>query len=408
MKFDFDQAASRHDSLQALRERWKVEPQFEIVLLADAFNRVTSKDVYAILSFPVVRSSKRDGIAVKASRFLAGLPDASGWIAGQDYVQADTGDDFSDDFDAVIAVEDIELLPQGGLRFIDENLQVEPGSGINRKGSTVEAGSLIVRAHTRLTPEAVAACAMAGVVQIEVLKLVCVAYIPTGNELVTWGSYPQRGQTLETNSLLIRGMLSEWGSDISFYPIIEDNRQSLENALDRALEIADIVLINGGSSRGKEEFNSEMLKQRATFFRHGVRAVPGRPIGMAIIDNKMVINVPGPAQATFLAMDWLVSGLVAHFYGIPAPQPQSLEARLTEDIGKPDRFERIVRVKLSRDVDGAMSCAPIPAGIGTPQLLTSTDAQLVLPIGCSKAEAGSFWQVELLRPLELIEQSWLD
>ena len=38
-----------------------------------------------------------------------------------------------------------------------------------------------------------------------------------------------------------------------------------------------LVLINGGSSRGSEDYNSELLQERATFFAHGVKAVPGRP-----------------------------------------------------------------------------------------------------------------------------------
>ena len=96
----------------------------------------------------------------------------------------------------------------------------------------------------------------------------------------------------------------------------------------RALEEADMVLINGGSSRGSEDYNSELLQERATFFAHGVKAVPGRPIGMAIIGGKPAINVPGPMIAAFLAADWLVQALVRFYYGQPMPRRATVSAVL--------------------------------------------------------------------------------
>lgn len=404
MKFNYEEALERGDALRTLCEAWGDIPvETETVLLSDAFGRVVAEDVYAQASIPVVRSSKRDGIAVKSEMFAHGVPDGSSWQRGVDYAQADTGDDFPDEFDAVVAVEEIERLESGGIRFTSDKFDVRPGDGVNQSGSIVKSGSLIVSAGTRLTPELVAACAVGCVAQVEVRRRARVAFIPTGSELVPWGSFPERGQNIEANSLLVRGMLEEWGAQPIVYPMVRDAPEKLEAALNRALEAADIVLINGGSSRGEEDYNSCMLQKRATYFRHGVRAVPGRPIGMSIIEGKPVVNVPGPVLAAFLAMDWLVRGLVAHFYGIPSSRRQSVRARMAAPVKKPKPFERLVRVSLRRDDQGEIVCAPLPSDCGVPAQIAHADGMLVLPIGSEGAQEGQMVEVDLLKPPELIE-----
>lgn len=406
MIFDMDQALTRADALKNLREGWSAPSSIETVALDKAYGRVLAEDAIAACSFPLVRSSKRDGIAVKSVDFSEGAPDGSTWVRGINYAQADTGDDFPDAFDAVVAVENIERLENGGIRFLSQSMNVSAGDGVNQSGSIVKAGSLLVPAGTMLTPELVAACAIGGLAQVSVKRKIRVAFLPTGSELVPWGSYAKRGQNIESNSLLVRGLLEQWGAEAITYPLVEDKPETLKAALDRALAAADIVLVNGGSSCGEEDYNSQMLQARASYFRHGVLAMPGRPIGMAIIEGKPVINVPGPALACFLAMDWLVRGLVAHYYGIATPQRTKVKATLAKDIKKPVPFERLIRVSLSPDGQGGYSCAPLPDGMGVPAQLVNTDAMLTIPIGVAGAHAGDVVEVALLRPMEIIEGSW--
>lgn len=40
------------------------------------------------------------------------------------------------------------------------------------------------------------------------------------------------------------------------------------------------------------------------------------------------------------------------------------------------------------------------------QAIRSSDGSLTLPIGCAGAQVGDAVEVELLRPMELIEASW--
>ena len=78
--------------------------KIETVSIWEASKRVTAEDVYSKICVPVVRASRLDGVAVKSERFKEGMPDTSSWVKGVDFVRADTGDDFPDDYDAVIRI----------------------------------------------------------------------------------------------------------------------------------------------------------------------------------------------------------------------------------------------------------------------------------------------------------------
>lgn len=396
MKFEYDRSLTRTEALENLTRIWEPHPNSETVPLFEAFGRVTAEEIRALHSLPVVRSSRCDGIAVRSSDFVSGTPDTSLWERGVDYAQADTGDDFPDAFDAVIARENISYDDEGRLRIVNDQLRLEPGTSINPSGAIVEKDALIAAAHTVLSPELVAAMAVGGHTQAAVFARPCVAFIPTGSELVAVGEPLSRGQNVEVNSLLVTGMLREWEAEALCYPIVPDDPEKLEIALGRALAEADMVLINGGSSRGEEDFNSRLLERRGTYFRHGVRAMPGRPVGMAIIEDKPVINIPGPVLAAFLCMDWLVRGLVAHYYGIRASKRPAVRARLSCSVKKPAPFERILRVSLSQDEQTCLLCTPLDVN-GVVENVRAADGMIALPIGFDEVAAGTEVEVALLR-----------
>nr|WP_256445850.1 molybdopterin molybdotransferase MoeA [Pseudoflavonifractor sp. MSJ-37] len=386
--------------MDLMRAHWKPAPELERIPLTQSLGRVTAEDLTSVNTLPVVRSSRFDGIAVRKADFADGLPDPSRWVKGRDFVQADTGDDFPDAFDTVIAVEDVILEGDGvrfreGFRFDPDEVTVAPA------GDLVRSGALLVPAHTRLTPELVASLAMGGITEVPVFRPLKIAFLPTGSELIPAGQKPQRGQNIEVNSLL-SGYLGRYGAEVQVFSITKDDPAALERTLDQALTAADLILINDGTSRGEEDFNAAMLERRASFFRHGIRAVPGRPAGLSMIDGKPVLNVPGPVGACYLAAYWCLSALTAHYYGLPAPLAPTVTARLTEPMKSPKSFERISRVALAWD-GTEFTATPLDWKLdGVPALLYQTDAFVTVPIGVEGYAAGDLVKAELLKAPELI------
>lgn len=403
MKFDLEKSVTRPQALALMKEHWRFAPGSETVPLSESLGRVTSENLYAKNTLPVFRASCFDGVAVRSADFKDGMPDTSGWVKGRDFVRADTGDDFPDAFDAVVAIEDV-ILEGDGLRFADGFVFDPKDETVDPAGTIVRGGALLVPAHTRLTPELTASLAMGGVYWVPVVRRMKIAYIPTGSELIPPGCTPQRGQNIEANGLLLKGLLGRWGAKVIAHPIVRDDAKELEAALDEALAWADMVLINGGSSRGEEDFNSNLLQRRASFFRHGVRAVPGRPVGFAIIDEKPVINVPGPVAAAYLAEHWFLSVLACHWCGLPDPMYPKVTARLTKAVKKRPGFELVGRVSLLRTADGYTATPLMWGDDGIPGLLLNTDGFINIPIEAPGAAEGELVEVELLKSPELIRK----
>lgn len=399
MKFVYEKALTREEAVRELRAHWEPAIDAELVTLQGALGRVTVGDVVADVSLPVVRSSKCDGIAVKSSAWKDGDPDTSGWVRDVDWAQADTGDDFPDEFDAVVSAEQVLCREPGNL-VIEKGIEVKPGACINQAGSLVRKGDLVVAKGTVLTPELLCAMATAGMYQIPVARKPRVGFIPTGSELVACGSAPRRGENIESNSLMVATFLEQWGAEAVVYPIVRDDRAALERTLDEALAACDIVLINGGSSRGEEDFNSILISERASWFSHGIRSVPGRPVGIAVIDNKAVVNVPGPCIAAWLAMNWLVRDMVAYALGTRTHRRAFVKARLGFAIKQHPKMERFVRVRLARGEDGTLVASQLPKDWGAPVTLAQTDGLWAMPSGEGEYAEGSEVEVELLRPIE--------
>ncbi len=398
MNFRTELAVTRAEALELLYENWDITPQTEFIFLTQALGRVTAKPYYSCNTLPVCRASMVDGIAVRSGDFSGGIPDTSEWLKGVHYVQADTGDDFPDDFDTVIPVEDIDYDESGRLHF-KNNFIFSPGKYIRQAGSQVKEGELLVQAHVRLGPVHLAALAMGGIYQLEVIRKLRVAYIPTGSELVPPGVNPARGQNIESNGLMVAAFLEQWGAEPVCYPIRKDNPSELERILDQALSAADMVLINGGSSKGAEDFNSEVLQRKASFFRHGIKAIPGRPVGISIIDKKPVINIPGPAIATLLAMDWCVYGLVYHYYGITPPVRPRLKVKLGSTLKKMPGFERYVWLTLEKSAEG-YTATELGFNRSTPAMLLCPQALFIMPLKAVGYQSGKEIEVELLCGLE--------
>ena len=400
MKVDLETAVTRQEGAALLLERWTPRPRTEYVPLSEALNRVTAQDLYSENTLPVCRVSACDGIAVRSADFAQGIPDPSNWERGVQFAAADTGDDFPDEFDSVIAVEEIFYDDQGRLHFQRE-FPFVTGDGVRAAGSMLKKGDLLVRANTRITPELTVALATGGISFVPVLARPKVAFLPTGTELIPAGIRPERGQNIETNSLLLSGLLKGWGAQPICFPITKDDRAQLSARLDEAMELADIVVLNGGSSRGEEDYNCRLLEERAEFFRHGVRAVPGRPVGMSMIGGKPVLNLPGPVLAAWLAADWLLQRLVCHYYGLPMPKRQQVAGILTVDIKKPPHFEMLHRVQLVKSGEDYL-ITPIPRGSDAAFSMREAGALLTIPIGCTGYAKGDRVMVELLKGEELI------
>ena len=389
---------TRAQVLETLLQRWDPVSQTETIPVEAALGRVLTRDQYAQATIPVARASAMDGVAVCAVRFGQGMPDTAGWKLGVDFCRADTGDDFDDRFDAVIPIEGVQISEKGQLTILGD-MQVRPGDNIRPRGSAIRTGELVARKHRQLRPFDLACLAMGGIAQVEVYRRPRVAFIPTGSELVPLGAPVGRGQTIDSNTLLAQAMLTEMGVEPLCYPIVPDQPGALAEALEQALQAADILLLNGGSSKGAEDYNARLLEERGAALFHWVVAAPGKPLCVGLIQNKPVINLPGPPMAALYGMDWCVRAMVHRLLHKPMPRRQTIQGILTEPIQAPKDMEILCMMEVQPTQEGYL-VKQKPWRGGSMADALGAGAVYVTELGREVCPAGETLEVTLLRGLE--------
>lgn len=386
---------TREQVIETLFRHWNAESRVETVPTDRAIGRIPSKDIYAQVSIPVVRASAMDGVAVCSARFRDGVPDTSQWKLGDDFCRADTGDDFDDRFDAIIPIEQVSISPDKILA-IQPGVVVTPGMNIRPQGSTIQKGQLLAPKDRELRPFDLACLAMGGVTQAEVYQKPRVAFLPTGNELVPLGAPVERGNTIDSNSVLVKHLLMEMGAEPVCLPIVPDDRTAASAALDDALRQADVVVLNGGSSKGEEDFNARLLEEKGVALFHWVAAAPGKPMCVALIGNKPVINIPGPPLAVLYGMDWCIRAIVNRLLHRPMQKRRTISGVLTEEIRDPRDMEILCMMDVQRTETGyAVKQKPWRGGNIADAL--SAGAIYITKLGLDGHDAGEVLEVELLR-----------
>lgn len=387
---------TREETIKELTSRWKPKRESESVESKDTLGRTASEDVFSINTLPLVRAATADGVAIKSKSFHIRRPDVRKWKLGIDYAPADMGDDFPDDFDAVIAVENFHFSDDGTILSLSPKIQsVKKGDMIRDRGSLVKEGEKVIFKDDTITSMRLGYLLSSGVDMIKCYRRPRVGYIPTGSELIYVGSTPQRGENIETNSYLVSSYLENTGADFVKYPIIRDKESDLERGLEKALDECDIVLINGGTSMGTEDYSSVLLSKRAEYYQHGVRSIPGMPVAVAIIDNKPVVNLPGPPFATFCALEWCVEALVDHYYGRCGREKKKVKSLLTSGIKKPKEFEIYLRFHVEKK-DGCCYATPLSRNMREAEVRHLFNGYAVLPIGLEGMAEGEEIEVILL------------
>ncbi|MBE6010429.1 MAG: molybdopterin molybdotransferase MoeA [Lachnospiraceae bacterium] len=336
---------TKKEALDLIRSAWTPASVTEEVAVADAMGRILAEDCHAKYDLPVVRAAGMDGICVNFDLFENGMPDTSEWQRGVQYDRADTGDDFPDAFDTVLPIEWVKT-EDGTIRIEPQKMhgpggrpdgapQIERGMNVRPAGSMMKKDALLAKKGMRITAFDIAALATGGYGTVKVIKKPRIAFLPTGSELIPAGSIPQRGQNFDANSLMVSAMLREMGAEVTCFPIEADHKNNLKERLAEALKKNDIVLINGGSSKGEEDFNTRILQEMGEFLFHWIKAAPGRPMSAAVIQGKLVINLAGPTIGAYYGVIWCVKELLADWYGCEVPWGHEIEAELTEDLMAP-------------------------------------------------------------------------
>ncbi len=374
----------------------------ESINVEEALGRVTAAPVYARISSPHYHASAMDGMAVKsADTYGASETTPKHLKVGAEAVLVDTGDPLPAGCDAVIMIEDVHYVQPDVIEIIQA---AHPWQHVRMVGEDVVATEMILSANQLIRPVDIGAALAGGILKIYVHPKPKVAILPTGTELVQPGTELKPGGIIEYNSRLLGAMVKQWGAVPMRREITVDNFKNLQEVVGSAVDEADIVLINAGSSAGSEDFTADVISSLGKVLVHGVATRPGKPVILGEAHGKPVVGVPGYPVSAYLGLDLFVKPLICRKLGVVPAQRSTTEAIISKKMVSPLGVEEFVRVKLGQ-VGERVIATPISRGAGVLMSLVRADGMIRLPRLSEGYKAGEKVPVELFRTPEEIRET---
>lgn len=391
---------ARADYLKLLKEQG-FGPRTEVIPVYEACGRVTARAVYAHICAPHYAASAMDGVAVCARDTFGATETTPVTLQKEQYIVLDTGDPVPEDRDAVIMVEDIVKNEDGSITI---HAAAAPWQHIRQIGEDVCAGEMILPSHMTVSPSAIGAMIAGGVLEIEVIAKPVVGIIPTGDEIIPPCTDPKPGDILEFNGSIFSAMVKSWGADAVVYPIVPDKFDQIKAMVSRAAAECDMVILNAGSSAGREDYSARVIRELGQVLYHGIAMKPGKPAILGCQGAKPILGVPGYPVSGIIVVEQLLKPLIDHWLKVPAVPSQYAQAILTRPVVSGLKYQEFVRVRMGYVGDRLMA-SPLSRGSGVVSSFMKADGILEVPQGLEGFEAGAEVTVRLLSPLEKLRNT---
>lgn len=374
----------------------------ELVNTEDSLGRVTAEAVYSKISSPFYNCSAMDGIALHSSKTIGASENNFITLEEtKDYIVVDTGDPIPREYDCVIMVEDTIKLDENKVQIYRS---AAPWQHIRPLGEDIVENQLILPSGSAIRPVDIGAMLAGGVNSVEVYKKPKVGIIPTGTELVEPGSELKVGDIIDFNSRVFSAQVIEYGGIPKRYNIVKDDYETLKDTLKAAVEECDIVIINAGSSAGREDYTSDIISDLGEVYIHGIAIKPGKPAIMGQVNNKPVVGIPGYPVSAYFIMENIVKKIIKSYEGLEIVEAQMVEATLSRRVMSSLKYQEFVRMKLGY-VGSKIIATPLSRGAGATMSLVRADGILQVPQNVEGIEAGTKVQINLMKDIEEIKNT---
>jgi molybdopterin molybdotransferase len=392
---------------QALRE---LLPCFEPLgierkPLLSALGRILAEDVLAREDLPAFDNSAMDGYAV---RLQALAPDRPFRIVGESRaggalppplapdtaMRIFTGAPMPVGADTVVIQEHARA---DGSQVAFERLPAL-GAHVRLKGSDMRAGSIALRAGTRVEAGEIGLLAAQGQSDVPVFRAPRVAVLSTGDELREIDDAPTPGTIVNSNAYALCAQLLAVGAVPWVLPSVPDRREAVAAAISRALS-ADVVLCSGGVSVGEYDFVARAFEDagvKIVFWKVAIK--PGKPLLFGMAGRVPVLGLPGNPVSAMIAFEVFVKPGLLRMQGEQAPYPVTVGVELAHDHRHGTGRVELARAVLHRAEDGRLR-AVLHAlqGSGSVPSMAGVDALVVLDAEVEHFMRGTRLPALLLR-----------
>jgi putative molybdopterin biosynthesis protein len=385
-----------------------------------ALGRLLAEDVRADVDVPGFDRSNMDGFAVRAAdtfgateeepvRLRLNRESIPTGVAPREEVTAGTATSIATGgmlprgADCVVPVE---LTDVAEGEVVVRGARV-PGAAVSFAGTDIGSGETVLFRGVRLTSRETGVLAAIGRRRVTVRRRPVVAILSTGDEIVQPGEAMRAGLVYDSNGRILADAVAELGGEPRFLGAFRDEEAALREALGRALEEADLVLLSGGTSKGEGDLNARVVAElEPGIVVHGVALKPGKPICLAASGSRPVVILPGfPTSAVFTFHEF-VAPVIRELAGAAAEQRPVVPAVLAQKVvSERGRLEYLL-VGLVAGESGGLAAYPMGKGSGSVTSFSRADGFVRIGRNTEIVDADTPVEVTLvgrdLEPADLV------
>ena len=315
------------DIIQDLFDKY-CTAQSEEIDCEDAYGRVLFNDVYSRMDFPPFDKALKDGFAILSEDSYGASEESPNTLDVIDFLEAGSITDKKVEKGKCIEISTGAAIPEGANAVVmveycekfDDKVNLfttaTPSQDIAKKGSDIEEGKLILKKGDILTPGKIGVLLSQGFKTIEVYKKPTVGIISSGNEITMQGQDLPFGKIYDVNGNMIKNDAVSCGADAKFLGVVRDNYDRVKEKIQESLEDVDILLCSGGTSAGLGDVIKHVLDELGEVYIHGISVQPGKPTIVGVINEKLVIGLPGNPVSALMIFNAFVASPLSSVAGI--------------------------------------------------------------------------------------------
>jgi len=407
---DFDpNSLSFEQALQRIQESIQPIKGKKNVTIREAAGHILADDVTSPLDVPPFINSAMDGYAIHSSdipqsgdktltiigKSFAGAP-FDGKVNAGETVRIMTGAVVPEGTDTVVMQEHAEVdgnqIKIGGEHKAKQN--------VRNPGDDFFSGDTIIKAGERLSPAKLGLLASVGVTEFKVVRKPVVAFFSTGDELKGVGQPLAPGDIYDSNRYILFGMLEKMGVDCIDMGVVADIKEEIEETLQEAANIADLVITSGGASVGEADFIKIILDEIGEVGFWKIAMKPGKPLAFGHINNTVFFGLPGNPVSAMATFYQFVQPSLKLLEGELIEEPIRLIAKCTNKIKKRPGRKDFQRGIMSNDENGQLIVNT--TGIQGSHMLSSmakANCFIVLDRDAGDIEVGEMVEVQAFNEL---------
>ncbi len=327
----------------------------------------SAMDGFAVISHMTKGASQNSPITltVDGSTMAGDFPETSSDFIPKGAWEIMTGAPVPEDYNAVIRIEDINILARdGNERPTEISIMTEAfeGKNIRKAGTDFCPGDLLMEKGIRIGPNHIMALAALGQANIPVVTPPRVAVISTGKELVDdMARTLKPGQIRNSNSPYLIKSLAAFGIAARNEGTIFDEPDKFEQKIQDLLSGGiQIILSTGAVSMGRYDFIPDGLKKMgAEILFHKAAIRPGKPILFARFPKgTYYFGLPGNPIASAVGLRFFAYPLIRKMLGQQQEKP--VKAMLNDDFTKSSPFRFFQKAAFDVNADGRLIVDILP------------------------------------------------